>query len=176
MLRSIIILPQLSDGDEIEKFRSVHDPLVRCISAHITLVFPFEAEISASDLSEHVRTVAGKFTAFSLSLGQAEKRDDFVWLPVVKGKKNILELHDHLHQGLLKPFLDNRFHYEPHVTIGRARGDQSETILKEATNLAGRFEAKISEIFIERIQEDDKSIIEERIPLEPSKPGTSVSS
>lgn len=54
MKRSILLFPKLKNMDQIQKIRMKYDPLAECIDPHITLVFPFDLNISTKELIEHV--------------------------------------------------------------------------------------------------------------------------
>ena len=48
------MFPPSEDMVMVESIRSKFDPLARLIRAHITLVLPFESELSAPALREHI--------------------------------------------------------------------------------------------------------------------------
>lgn len=54
MRRTIVIFLNGTVIDEIEKIREVHDPLFGLIPPHITLVFPFESDVSNGILRDHI--------------------------------------------------------------------------------------------------------------------------
>ena len=45
-LRTIMIFPEFENMDIIDRIRDKYDPLARLVRPHITLVFPFENEMS----------------------------------------------------------------------------------------------------------------------------------
>lgn len=55
--RAIVILPRFEGLDRIEQFRRRYDPLASRIAPHITLVFPFESDLSADQLCAHMQQV-----------------------------------------------------------------------------------------------------------------------
>lgn len=67
--RAIIIFPQFgSDINLIQDIRNQYDPLTNKIAPHITLVFPFESEISSNELRQHVRNSLYEFKSFNLTM------------------------------------------------------------------------------------------------------------
>ena len=52
--RAILIFPEFNNIHEIEVIRKQYDPLYEKIAPHITLVFPFESEMSSNQVLQHV--------------------------------------------------------------------------------------------------------------------------
>lgn len=52
MKRTIMIFPKFNNIEIINNIRSKYDPLSLLVLPHITLVFPFELEISNKELEE----------------------------------------------------------------------------------------------------------------------------
>ncbi|WP_411170681.1 2'-5' RNA ligase family protein [Clostridium sp. MB05] len=48
--------------------RGKYDPLANCIDPHITIVFPFESDISTNELKEHFNEALKDVKKFSVSL------------------------------------------------------------------------------------------------------------
>jgi 2'-5' RNA ligase len=109
------------DTTKIEAFRRKYDPHYNLIKPHITLIFPIDNTlISRLSLSEYVKSVINNWKSFNIELGGFKKSwDHWLFLLVQKGKKEIIELHDELYQGILLPHLKNNLEYIPHITIGR---------------------------------------------------------
>lgn len=57
MKRAIILFPSFDNINIINKIREKYDPLANCIPPHITIVFPFDSDISIDDLKSHVNKV-----------------------------------------------------------------------------------------------------------------------
>ena len=51
-LRTIMIFPEFENMDIIDRIRDKYDPLARLVRPHITLVFPFENEMSNETIEE----------------------------------------------------------------------------------------------------------------------------
>nr|WP_100065610.1 2'-5' RNA ligase family protein [Miniphocaeibacter massiliensis] len=50
MYRSIIILPKFKNINSIENIRKEYDPLFGLINPHITLMFPFESNLTKEEI------------------------------------------------------------------------------------------------------------------------------
>ena len=50
-LRTIMIFPEFDNIDIIDEIRAKYDPLAKLVRPHITIVFPFEMEITNDELS-----------------------------------------------------------------------------------------------------------------------------
>ena len=55
MKRSIVIFPEFSNSRDIQSLRREFDPLAFKIAPHITLVLPFESDLSSEDLESEDR-------------------------------------------------------------------------------------------------------------------------
>ena len=50
-LRTIMIFPEFDNIDIIDEIREKYDPLSELVRPHITIVFPFEMDITNEELS-----------------------------------------------------------------------------------------------------------------------------
>jgi len=109
------------DTTKIEAFRKKYDPHYNLIKPHITLIFPIDnTSISRKSLSEHIKSVVNNWESFNIELsGLKISWDHWLFLLVKEGKKEIIELHDELYQGILSPHLRSDLEYIPHISIGR---------------------------------------------------------
>ncbi|MFX1569594.1 MAG: 2'-5' RNA ligase family protein [Promethearchaeota archaeon] len=106
---------------KIEAFRKKYDPHYNLIKPHITLIFPIDnTSLSRNSLLEHIKSVINNWGSFNIELGGLTKSwDHWLFLLVKEGKKEIIELHEDLYQGILLPYFRNDLEYIPHITIGR---------------------------------------------------------
>ena len=63
--------PAFRGIDEVEAFRGRHDPTVRFIPAHVSLVFPFPTALKRLQLETHVRRVAAGWPPVPVSFRRA---------------------------------------------------------------------------------------------------------
>lgn len=160
--RSICIFPVFSHMESIQQIRQKYDPLAEHIPPHITLVFPFESDLSTSEVVEHVRSAASTFTAFPLRLqtiyGAA---GGYLFLAVKRGNESIVELHDRLYTGILEQYVNRRYHYAPHLTVGRVEDEEKfREALKETECFQVSFETVVDTITVELIDGQENSHIE----------------
>lgn len=163
-MRAIHLFPVLPQA--VLAFRAEHDPLGDKIPPHITLVFPFEDELSDADLREHVAKQVGSRGRIAFALGSPEiGQGGYVWLPVTQGRSEISDLHDALYTGPLLPHLSSAEAYVPHVTIARTMPTQVNRLHELACTLPGKMNGVLDAVIGERILPDGRSEVLWRIAL-----------
>ncbi|WP_439876422.1 2'-5' RNA ligase family protein [Bacillus mycoides] len=166
-MRTILLFLNNMSTDEIESIREIHDPLFGLIPPHITIVFPFESNISNDELKSHISNLAKgigtieiKFASGVTSIG------DYLFLEIEQGKEQIEELHDKLYTGPLLPLLRKDIPYIPNVTVGRKESSQLATELaRDLPCFHKKLHCVINRISVERIGKNGESIIEFEVPL-----------
>jgi len=131
MTLAIVAYPDVSADDRhwIEEIRRVHDPQSTLIAAHFTLVFP--VDVRSDELVEHARSVVSDFQDISFVLRSVRAvrsvvgQGAHVFLVPAHGATEIIELHDRLYRGFLKPYLRTDIPFIPHITVAAHR-DVSE--------------------------------------------------
>lgn len=149
--RAIVIFPECAALHEIEALRTVYDPLAKRIPAHLTLVFPFESEISTPLLVEHLCGSVAGVGPFAITLRDITGSDgEYLFLNIKRGNDALIALRDRLYSGILAPFLSAAHTYVPHLTVGRlATSTLFHTALAEARRAAdalGPMEAEVRAI------------------------------
>jgi 2'-5' RNA ligase len=157
MRRSLVLFPVFSGAAQIDALRSAFDPLATKIPPHVTLVFPFDSYLSAEEVAVHAEKAVSSVESFSIRLGEAQAREDFIWLPVVHGRGQIIALHDALYSGLLSDYLDCARTFEPHVTVARLQSSDFRRAHRAALALRGPFETIVDRLVIEAITSDEAS-------------------
>lgn len=160
--RAIIIFPKFENSEPINRLREKYDPLYSCIEPHITLVFPFLDDVSKPDLIQHIETVLQSFQAFDLvTRGITGTPDGYIFLDVKQGNDKLIELHDQLYQGILKPHLNRFIPYTPHITVGRLFDlEKHRTVVESLSEFNEVFSTKVQKISVEIIDDLEKSFIE----------------
>ncbi|WP_281171468.1 2'-5' RNA ligase family protein [Peribacillus kribbensis] len=143
------------------------DPLYKYIPPHLTLVFPFRSTIKTASLKQHIETAVQNIKPFDLTLnGISGWNNEYLFLDVIKGSKEIAMLHDTLYKGLLYEFLNKEILYVPHMTIGRFEDKEKwEEALKDLKNFNHVFTDLVEEIYVEVIDEEQNSTIELAVKL-----------
>jgi 2'-5' RNA ligase len=167
--RAIILLPGFDNINNIKRIREKYDPLANCIDPHITIVFPFDSDISTDDLKLHLNKVLKGTKKFNVQLSgfTGDFRDGYLFLNVKKGNDSIIELHDKLYSGILERFLFRKVTYCPHLTVGRLNQQiEFDKALDELSCYDESFETVIDKIYIENIDIIEHSTIEFSFDLE----------
>lgn len=160
--RAIVIFPKFENVESINAIREVHDPLFKYIDPHVTLVFPFQSELTTEILTNHLsKQLEGLRTFPLVARGISGTSDGYVFLDIKIGNDHIIELHDRLYSDLLKPYLNRFIPYTPHITVGRLSDrDEHKAVIESLTDFNTEFIAEIDRIIVERIDEAEQSITE----------------
>lgn len=168
--RCILIFPQFENVSVIDKIRKKYDPNYNNVFPHITLVFPFESDISKEQLLSHVKIKLQQTKCFCLKLGNLVKKNSrgyYLMLEVTEGSDKVKELHQKLYEGILAPFKPKwQDGFMPHMTIGQFE-DEAE-LYAAYDSLSGideQFSARICSVSVEVIGSKSESIIEFELPL-----------
>ncbi|SHH32965.1 2'-5' RNA ligase superfamily protein [Clostridium collagenovorans DSM 3089] len=162
-VRTIMIFPEFRNENVINDIRKKYDPLVDLVLPHITLVFPFDSDLSNKELSLHLKECLSGIKEFSIELEGFSKREDeygnYLFLNVVQGEDIIKNIHHKLYKGKLKQF-NNVNDYAPHMTVGKL---SSTELLYEAYDYVSecneKFSTVVKKISVEVIGEQEESII-----------------
>lgn len=167
MLRAIHLIPEFSNSQSIDALRCKYDPLVHKISPHVTLVFPFESDLTVEVLTKHVIQSTMDIKPFRFVLaGATGTADGYLFMNVKVGNDEVIQLHDKLYTGILKPFLNRSLTYTPHVTIGRTSDKRTfACALAETEHWNDIFETTIHDIVLETIDEHGNSMVDCKLPL-----------
>ncbi|MFD2680292.1 2'-5' RNA ligase family protein [Bacillus seohaeanensis] len=143
----------------MEEVREKYDPLYSVIPPHITLVFPFESDISTLELKEHVHDSLREISPFTLRLqGVTGSGGEYLFLNVKQGNDEIIRIHDLLYTGILKEYYFREVSFIPHITIGRLQSKKDfRQALLQTSKFDSTFETKINSICCEVIANDDQS-------------------
>jgi 2'-5' RNA ligase len=167
--RSIVLLPSFSNISVIEGIREKYDPLAKCVPPHITLVFPFESDLTEEALKAHLADALKGVQKFPVLLRgiTGDFRDGYLFLNVKRGNDQIIELHDRLYAGVLEPFLVRKATYCPHLTVGRLLDPLA---FDRAAGALGcyddSFETVIDKVYVETIAGDGVARVEFEYGLE----------
>lgn len=159
-MRDILLFPNIDNINIIQKIRLKYDKLAQKISPHITIVFPFEDDITNEELYNKLILLTNNIECFNISLkGIILTNDKYVVLKVVMGSDKIKELHDCIYKDILPKYLRDDIEYIPHLTLGQAND------LTEFSNFCFEFTGIVDSIFIEEIGSNEESIIVKEIKL-----------
>ncbi|WDL95904.1 2'-5' RNA ligase family protein [Alicyclobacillus sp. ALC3] len=167
MLRAIHIFPYFDNLHSINAIRAKYDPLADLIPPHVTLVFPFESNISKEVLEEHLHEATVGSHPFRIAMtGVTGAEGEYLFLNVKVGNDHIIQLHDKLYSGLLKQYLYRSLTYTPHLTVGRIMDKRMfEIALAKTEEWNEVFETTVREITVESIDERKNYTVEMTVPL-----------
>lgn len=161
--RTIMIFPEFENINIINDIRRKYDPLVDLVSPHITLVFPFDSDLTNEELNLYIKECLSDIHPFEIELEGFSKQKDrygnYLFLNVVQGMNIIKEIHDTLYKDKLKKF-NLGYDYIPHMTVGKL---SSIELLNKAFDDVNRcndkFSTIVKKISVEMIGEHEESII-----------------
>ena len=167
MLRAIHIFPQFHNIELIQELRKKYDPLYSLVLPHITLVFPFESNISSLTLEQHVKETLVGVCPFSIKLeGISGTLDNYLFLNVKNGNDHLIKIHDLLYSGILENFLNRRITFIPHLTVGKLENEaELKSALTETQAFKASFETLVTEVTSEIIGNKGESDIEFTVSL-----------
>ena len=160
MLRTIMIFPHFSNIEIINEIRDRYDPLSKFVSPHITIVFPFESEMTNDELEEKLTGSLKDVEPFELVLhGFSKTSDNFLFLDIEKGQDVIKTVHDELYLQYFQEY-DLGLPYIPHMTVGKFNNNQELDRAYEYVNKTDAyFQTTVRKISLEMIGEHEESII-----------------
>jgi 2'-5' RNA ligase len=134
---AVVAFPALVRADSVEAVRRRFDPLASVLDAHVTLVFPFDSDISEASLADHVGQAVEGVRPFSLALtGLTVEAGEYLFLNVGSGAKRFLNLHARLYSGPLAGHRSSTHEYRPHVTVGRSTDHHTLAEAQQEAHLA----------------------------------------
>ena len=161
--RTIMIFPEFDNIEVINNIRAKYDPLADLVLPHITLVFPFESDLTNEELKLHLDESLKGTPPFRVTLEGYRKQEDqfgnYLFLNIIQGMDGIKDIHHKLYKDRLKHYKSN-FDYIPHMTVGRLSStlllDEAYDDIKEYSR---KFSSIVNRISVEMIGEHDESII-----------------
>ncbi|MBN2794016.1 MAG: 2'-5' RNA ligase family protein [Clostridia bacterium] len=137
----------------------MYDPLYQLIPPHLTLVFPFESDITLDALKNHMAKV--KMKTFEAKIYEFKVVDQYIFAVVSDQESSIKSLHHQLYTGILEPFMNPNYfaEYLPHITIGRFKSHEEALEAFKTLEFKGPYTFMVERLSVEVIQEDDSSLI-----------------
>lgn len=171
--RCIMIFPEFSNINIIDGIRAKYDPLAQHVRPHITLVFPFQSEISTMELITHLKGVLSQIEPFKIILHgitPVQSFGNYLFLEIIEGKEEIVDIHKRLYTGLLEPFHPQWLKaggYYPHMTIGKLESVHAyRDAIKDVKDINDIFSGVVNKVSVEIIDENEDSLIELEVSLD----------
>lgn len=167
---SIIFFPKFENQAIINQIRSKYDPLFQEIAPHISLVFPFDSDLTTEELVAHITESIEGTTAFKTKFKSfsGSAADGFIFLDCVRDNDEIINFHDRLYTGILADELYNETPYFPHITVGQIKDlEKFSSVVKELNEQfkTEEFTCLIDTLYIETIDKNQNSIVEAKLTL-----------
>lgn len=131
MLRSVLMFPKFSMNNEIDIIRSQYDNLYYHIAPHISLVFPFDSQLSDEQIIEVVTEVAKQYPPFEIQLQEVsgDSKHRYVWLVIDQGSSMLEKIHDALYDKVVfRRYLRKDLPYQHHYCT-RLNARSNDTII-----------------------------------------------
>lgn len=170
MARRVIVIFPTIEADQlaaVADLRRLYDPLADLVQPHITLVFPFESEMTDAELREHVRTQVRNVAPFRAGLSQVTGHEgEYLLLNVKHGNDDVVALHDRLYTGPLAQYLSMEDTFVPHMTVGRIADKQEwRDAVQMARALSIQLEFVVTEVSVYEIEATASRSITFVVPL-----------
>lgn len=158
-----MIFPDFDNMQVIDNIREKYDPLAKLVRPHITIVFPFDIEISNDDLSHILDIRLDGIEPFEIELQGFSKCEDrfgnYLFLNVIKGADHITNIHDALYNNEFN-ICDSGLQYIPHITVGKTSDvEELNKAYEDIKDNRCRFVSVINKISVEMIGKNEESII-----------------
>ncbi|MEO8184969.1 MAG: 2'-5' RNA ligase family protein [Deltaproteobacteria bacterium] len=167
--RAVVAFPRIERGqewDEILSVRNRFDPLAGKIEPHLTLVFPFEDNLSDVALEQHLRKATIALARFPVTLGEITAHEnEYLFLNVKHGNDALVQLHDVLYTGGLARHRVRMHTFVPHMTVGRVLPQDLPAALAATAALTSPVHAHVDAITAYQIEPDGIRSILFELPL-----------
>lgn len=162
-IRTIMIFPEFENIDIINDIRKKYDPLANLVLPHITLVFPFDSELTNEELNLHIKECLSTIQQFKIELKGFSKQENeygnYLFLNVIEGMDIIKNIHDRLYKDKIKQF-DAGYDYVPHMTVGKVSSmELLDKAFDDVNKYKDKFSTVVKKISVEMIGEHEESII-----------------
>ena len=160
MIYALIHYPAV-DTEQIDQLRRKYDPQFDLIAPHITIVFPLPQSIGEQNLIPHIEAVLHDWKPFPIRLRGLEKSwDDYLFLMLEEGSREIVRLHEELYTG---PLADCRIvnQFVPHLTLGVFTSDLKtySHALKEADRLDLDYNCTLTKVHLVKVNDERTQIV-----------------
>ena len=162
-IRTIMIFPEFENMEIIDEIREKYDPLAQLVRPHITLVFPFENQMSNNDIANILAERLKNIHPFELVLNGVSKQEDrfgnYLFLDVKEGNTEICTIHNILYENEFRTH-NLGLGYKPHMTVGKLQTvEELNDAYENVKEINKEFKTVVNKISVEMLGEDEESII-----------------
>ena len=151
--RDILILCDFNGIEKIKEIQHKYYDIADKVPPHIALTFPFDSDISNTELYEKLCNILKKYKMFNVTLHGVSIHGDYRFLNIVKNKDIIKNISDDIYNNIIPEHIEYRdsYNYNPHVSLSNMPVDE-EIILDDY------FDMNVSSVYVEQIGDNDESI------------------
>jgi 2'-5' RNA ligase len=164
--RALVVFPQANEFDVVERMRRRYDPQARLIAAHVTIVFPFDDDLSDAELRKLVMEATTGLAPFTVRFSGISAVDDYIFLEPTQGLDRLVALNNRLYTGPLLRHRSRTQAYRPHVTLARipdaTTRDEAVDLMRGAIT---DFDAEVTAVCVFRLTAPEQGSIDATIPL-----------
>lgn len=122
---------------EVRQFRKKYDPTFPMLEKeHMTIMYPVPESVGYKNLDAHlVKILHGRQPLRVHFHGLRKSWDHWLLLDAREGSDAVIELHDNLYTGLLKPYLREDLPYHPCLSLGLFAEDDYDPLNPEEMGL-----------------------------------------
>lgn len=162
-IRTIMIFPEFEGMEIIDEIREKYDPLAHLVRPHITIVFPFENQMSNKHIEDILSNRLKNIHPFELVLNGISKKEDrfgnYLFLDVKGGDMEICSIHNVLYENEFSEY-NLGLDYIPHMTVGKLpTAEELDVAYEKVKEINKVFKTIVKKISVEMIGENDESII-----------------
>lgn len=118
MYLALVYYPEIKHKG-FHNFRNTYEPYAFLLPAHLTFIFPLEADFGRERLINHIETILARWKVFDMHFCTLEKTwDHWLFLGAKEGNKEAILLHDEFYTGPLASYLREDLPYTPHIGLG----------------------------------------------------------
>ena len=118
MYFGLVHYPQIGHKG-FQSFRNKYEPYSQLLPEHVTFIHPVLETIGKKKLEKHIERVLSNWKPFKVHFCNLEKTwDHWMYLGADEGNKLVLELHDKLYEGILRPYLRKDLPFYTHIGLG----------------------------------------------------------
>ena len=154
--RSILIMVNFSNINKIKEIQKKYYDIADKIEPHITVVFPFNSEISDEELYNKLSEVLSKYRPFKIvchGVSTPAQESHYKFLNIIENKDIIKNISDDIYRKIIPEHLQYRdkYNYNPHISLANKPLDNE-------IELEDTFEMVVDSFYVERIGDNDESI------------------
>ena len=154
--RAILTMVNFSNINKIKEIQKKYYDIADKIEPHITVVFPFNSEISDEELYNKLNEVLSKYRPFKIvchGVSTPAQESNYRFLNIVESKDIIKNISDDIYRKIIPEHLQYRdkYNYDPHISLANKPLDKE-------IELEDTFEMVVDSLYVERIGDDDESI------------------